>query len=319
MSEAGESIQCFFCRDSFSDKDKLEDHLIYQHGVVFNVGFMAQVSHIKTTKDKLPVIDMNKKNNNQRLCRKCKDPSQAQKKKLHIAPVVNREEKLLSTSRKENNDVTAGEASQTLEETVTAPPVDNNTSVVNGGAAAGAGARGEDNSFVNVKVKPQNIRDKTNTYCNVCDVNLSTRILFLSHCSSVHDVKFKGKSGQPLVIPQDKDRMSMSMSGKTGTSPRNNDSGSGSPARKKAKLNNSINDPNNPRRAPVPCTFCGKVFSNLSNKERHERQSCKNADKGQIEEKEFKCTVNNCDRQFAKLGYLKKHQLNEHQAENVPE
>ena len=43
------------------------------------------------------------------------------------------------------------------------------------------------------------------------------------------------------------------------------------------------------------------------------------ADKGQIEEKEFKCTINNCDRQFAKLGYLKKHQLNEHEADSVPE
>ena len=271
MAKAEETIQCFFCRDSFNERHKLEDHLIYQHGVVFNVDFMSKISKIKTTTDKLPVIDMNKKNNNPRLCKKCKDP--AQNKKLpRAAPIPNREEKLLSVSRKENNDVTITEAAQTLEETVTVPPVDNNSDA-NGGAVAGAGAGGEDNSFVNVKVKPQNIRDKTNTYCNVCDVNLSTRILFLSHCSSVHDVKFKGKSGQPLVIPQDKDR-TQPVSGKTGTSPKNND-GSGSPARKKIKLNTSITDPNNPRRAPVPCTFCGKVFSNLSNKERHERQSCK--------------------------------------------
>ena len=78
----------------------------------------------------------------------------------------------------------------------------------------------------------------------------------------MHDVKFKGKSGQPLVIPN-----------KVGET-----EAVSSPARKKMKLDTSLNtsvDPNNPRRAPVPCKFCGKIFSNVSNKERHERQSCK--------------------------------------------
>jgi len=66
------------------------------------------------------------------------------------------------------------------------------------------------------------------------------------------------------------------------------------------------------KRASVPCTFCGKVFSNLSNKERHERISCLKADKEKIEEKKFKCNINNCDRQFSKNGYFRKHQINEH-------
>ena len=44
-----------------------------------------------------------------------------------------------------------------------------------------------------VKIKPKNIWDKTNKYCDVCDITLETRILFLVHCSSVHDVKFKFK------------------------------------------------------------------------------------------------------------------------------
>ena len=120
------------------------------------------------------------------------------------------------------------------------------------------------------KVKPRNIRDKTNMYCNVCDLTLATRILFLSHCSTVHDVKFKGKSGQPLVIPQDRERSPAAS---------HHDPASGSPhspARKRARMSDSMNTTSdNPRRVPVPCKFCGKVFSNLSNKERHERQSCK--------------------------------------------
>ena len=120
------------------------------------------------------------------------------------------------------------------------------------------------------KVKPRNISDKTNMYCNVCDLTLATRILFLSHCSTVHDVKFKGKSGQPLVIPQDRERSPAAS---------HHDPASGSPhspARKRARMSDSMNTTSdNPRRVPVPCKFCGKVFSNLSNKERHERQSCK--------------------------------------------
>ena len=83
------------------------------------------------------------------------------------------------------------------------------------GRDGGGGGEGEQGrvtvSEQPVKVKPKNIRDKTNKYCDVCDVTLDTRILFLSHCSNVHDVKFKGKSGQPLVIPKDADSSRISL------------------------------------------------------------------------------------------------------------
>ena len=95
------------------------------------------------------------------------------------------------------------------------------------------------------KVKPRNISDKTNMYCNVCDLTLATRILFFSHCSTVHDVKFKGKSGQPLVIPQLQDReRSPAASHHDPTS-----GSSQSPARKRARMSDFIrsidNDNNN--------------------------------------------------------------------------
>ena len=39
------------------------------------------------------------------------------------------------------------------------------------------------------------------------------------------------------------------------------------------------------------------------------------ADKNKIEEKEFKCTIGDCSRNFSKIGYLKKHMSTDH--ENV--
>ena len=117
------------------------------------------------------------------------------------------------------------------------------------------------------KVKPLNIRDKTNTYCNECDLTLPTRLEFLGHCSQVHDVKFKGKLGQPLVIP--------TLNNSTSAVP--DDQGEISPARKKPRLsNNVISSPNSKKdREPVPCQYCGKEFSNYFNMERHIRQACK--------------------------------------------
>ena len=284
---------CFLCRVTFQERQGLKDHLIYEHGVVFNLDFVSRVSQFRTEHARLPVIDLNKKNNN-RECYKCQDaaPPRVSKNAAEFPQIA--------IPKIQKPVKVKPDLSKTLDETVPMPSV-------------------ADESMVSepVKVKPKNIRDKTNKYCDVCDITLDTRILFLSHCSSVHDVKFKGKSGQPLVIP--------SKPGEAETV--------ASPARKKIKLAdtslNSSVDPNNPRRAPVPCKFCGKIFSNVSNKERHERQSCKvseqfcnilhphigyiqNADQQQIEDKEFKCRMENCRRQFSKLGYLKKHMSMEH-------
>ena len=89
----------------------------------------------------------------------------------------------------------------------------------------------------NKKVKPLNIKDKTNTYCNECDVTFTSRIQFLGHCSDVHDVKFKGKLGQPLLIP-----------------PVGQDRSGRSPPRKKARVNVSNLSPDSKKdRDTVPC------------------------------------------------------------------
>ena len=238
-----ETVLCFLCRVTFQEKQGLKDHLIYEHGVMYNLDFVSKVSQFRTENARLPLIDINKKNNN-RTCYKCQDAPPV--KTVDEVPKIQKPIKV-----KVKPDM-----SQTLDETV---PM----------------ASGVDVSTVSeqpVKVKPKNIRDKTNKYCDVCDITLDNRIAFLSHCSNVHDVKFKGKSGQPLVIPKDTDSSRVSLGqGET--------EAGASPARKKIKLaDTSLNtsvDPNNPRRTPVPCKFCGKIFSNVSNKERHERQSCK--------------------------------------------
>ena len=267
-----ETVICFLCRVTFQEKEGLKDHLIYEHGVVFNLDFVSRASKFRTEHARMPVIDLNKKNNN-RHCYKCQDAPPPVKSFADI-PKIKKPVKV-----KHQADLSMN---KTLDETVPMPSVADESTVSEP-----------------VKIKPKNIRDKTNKYCDVCNITLDTRILFLSHCSNVHDVKFKGKSGQPLVIPN-----------KVGET-----EAVSSPARKKVKLDTSLNnsvDPNNPRRAPVPCKFCGKIFSNVSNKERHERQSCKSADQQQIEDKEFKCKMENCNRQFSKLGYLKKHMSSEH-------
>ena len=133
--------------------------------------------------------------------------------------------------------------------------------------------------------RPKNIHDKTNMYCNVCDLTLTSRVLFLRHCSTVHNIKFKGKGQQPLDVSQESVIL-----GDTATP----------------------NTEQGYRRMPVHCKFCGIKFSNLSNMERHQRQNCKTVEKDQIEGKEFKCHVEGCDMQFSKLGYFKKHMIAVH-------
>ena len=137
----------------------------------------------------------------------------------------------------------------------------------NTGQPAERGERGESKR----KVKPLNIRDKRNTYCNECDLTLPSRIEFLGHCSQVHDVKFKGKLGQPLLIP------TLNNSTPAVQSEDQRDQAGSSPVRKKAPPSSElIPSPNSKKdREPVPCQYCGKEFSNYFNMERHIRQACK--------------------------------------------
>jgi len=298
------TVSCFLCRASYRSRDQLEDHLTYQHGVVFNVDFVTRISQYRTLNDKLPTITLPKtyNNNSRKECSKCVKSSNAtNKKKPPPGPQLDKikSEANESSDKNEKEQENVDLKKVTLEESVTPQ-------------------KSGENSFSSIKVKPQNIRDKTNTYCNVCDLKLDSRILFLSHCSTVHDVKFKGKAGKPLIIPQDQEpnvdnKQPTSSTKSTKSSPTS--TSSGSPPKKKAKLSHNSSDMSTPRRTPVPCQFCGKVFSNLSNKERHERQSCRVADKNKIEEKEFKCTIGDCSRNFSKIGYLKKHMSTDH--ENV--
>ena len=54
------------------------------------------------------------------------------------------------------------------------------------------------------KKKPLNIKDKKNKYCNQCDITFGSRILFLKHCQSIHKLRFKNKSGDPLILDKAK-------------------------------------------------------------------------------------------------------------------
>ena len=168
------TVICFLCRVTFQEKEGLKDHLIYEHGVVFNLDFVSRASKFRTEHARMPVIDLNKKNNN-RHCYKCQDAPPPVKSFADI-PKIKKPVKV-----KHQEDVSMN---KTLDETVPMPSMADESTVSEP-----------------VKIKPKNIRDKTNKYCDVCNITLDTRILFLSHCSNVHDVKFKGKSGQPLVIP----------------------------------------------------------------------------------------------------------------------
>lgn len=237
-------VHCFLCRVSYTEKQQLEDHLTYQHGVVYNVDFITKVSQFRTDHSRLPVIDLNKKNNNDKQCRKCKT---AASDKSSIAKVPN---KSFSKEHMMRKMFTSRGKPATLEEfTARMSP----STVTN-----------DEDSLK--KMKPQNIKDKTNTYCNVCDHNFQTRILFLSHCSSVHDVKFKGKAGQPLVIPGNDKPQGYSDSDPPAT-----------PPSKKQKVSSNVEKTTpstGKKKTEVPCQFCHKMFSSLSNKERHERQAC---------------------------------------------
>ena len=50
------------------------------------------------------------------------------------------------------------------------------------------------------KEKPLNIKDKHNKYCNQCDITFGSRILFLKHCQNIHKLRFKNRSGGPLIL-----------------------------------------------------------------------------------------------------------------------
>ena len=242
-------VHCFLCRVSYTEKQQLEDHLTYQHGVVYNVDFITRVSQFRTDHSRLPVIDINKKNNNAKQCKKCKNANRDSSSVVKDAnKSVNKEQMMRKLFSSRGKPATLEEFTARMSPSVTS----------------------EDDSLK--KMKPENIKDKTNTYCNVCDHNFQTRILFLSHCSSVHDVKFKGKAGQPLVIPGNDKTQG------------NNVSDSDPPATppsKKQKLSSNV-DRTTPttgkKKTEVPCRFCDKMFSSFSNKERHERQACQVSD-----------------------------------------
>ena len=219
-------------------------------GVIYNTEFITRVSQFRTVHSRPPIIDLSK-NNNSRVCRKCKidDSGNVGLSQKNPRDSHNSEQSIRNILRDSYK-------SSTLEETAAQAEHDN----LQSNEAVSSGDQ-EDHLK---KIKPHNIKDKSNTFCNVCDVSYSSRILFLSHCSSVHDVKFKGKAGQPLVIPSDKNEKV-------------------SPPQKKIKLNqespvkpdNNTDTPGSSKRTSWACGYCEKSFSSRSNKERHQLVSCK--------------------------------------------
>ena len=42
-----ETVICFLCRVTFQEKEGLKDHLIYEHGVVFNLDFVSRAPRLQ--------------------------------------------------------------------------------------------------------------------------------------------------------------------------------------------------------------------------------------------------------------------------------
>merc|ERR1712098_553335 len=86
----GYTVSCFLCRVSYRTRDQLEDHLTYQHGVVFNVDFVTRISQYRTLNDKLPTITLPKSynNNSRKKCSKCVKSSNSDKKRPPPGPKI---------------------------------------------------------------------------------------------------------------------------------------------------------------------------------------------------------------------------------------
>ena len=185
-----EKVTCFLCQVSLKDRDCLRAHLSHEHGVVFNLDFVSRVAQSRTvnTIPSVPLINMNqKKSNIQRFKRL--DPSGVKTVQVQQIPKIQEPVKMKLTM------------SPILDETVAVETI-----AVEAVSMSNGPDRSTGTAYKPVRVKPKNIRDKSNTYCDVCDVTMDTRLLFLEHCKSLHYVKFtKGKHCQPLGIPRDMD------------------------------------------------------------------------------------------------------------------
>jgi len=151
------------------------------------------------------------------------------------------------------------------------------------------------------KSRPLNIRDKTNKFCSYCEVTFNTRILFLKHCQDVHKLRFKNKSGGPVVLNQS----SSCVEDAKETSDQHQDSSqSRSITSNNPSMMNSLNRGSSifsltpsisstqqasstldmvvststikkkPGEGAFPCRHCKKMYSSFSNMERHARLSC---------------------------------------------
>ena len=186
--------------------------------------------------------------------------------------------------------------------------------------------------------RPLNIKDKTNRYCSHCDVSFDTRILFLKHCQEVHKLRFRNKSGSPVVLNQATKSASESKNDTTPvsslcrtTTPDNLNTatvpitpirGNQSPSlpQDKAVSSSKVRQGDG-----FSCQYCHKNFSSYSNMFRHTRLSCmmkgagggvgqqvvKVHDKPTVVDGEgggFKC--GKCGKVYAKLGNLNRHYMN---------
>lgn len=146
--------------------------------------------------------------------------------------------------------------------------------------------------------KPTNLKNKKNTYCDLCEEEFFSRTSFLTHCSAAHDIKFKGKSGGLINFPGESEESAPPAGVEAG------------PALLQAGPRPHSPEPMLGSPDKVTCSFCGSSFHNVSNMERHVREVCKEiTDEEKVRRDDLEASYHcvGCNRRYKKKGNWVKH------------
>lgn len=150
------------------------------------------------------------------------------------------------------------------------------------------------------RVKPTNLKNKKNTYCDLCEEDFLSRTAFLTHCSAAHDIKFKGKSGGLINFPGDSEELAPAAGDEAGPA-----------LLQSVQLSHSpVDEPRLGSPNKVTCRFCGSSFHNVSNMERHVREVCKEiTDEEKVRRDDLEASYHcpSCNRRYKKKGNWVKH------------
>lgn len=150
--------------------------------------------------------------------------------------------------------------------------------------------------------KPTNLKDKKNTYCDLCEEEFLSRTAFLTHCSAAHDIKFKGKSGGLINFPGGSEEPQPAPPAAVEAGPALLES--------VPRSHSPVDKPRLSSPDKVTCRYCGSSFHNVSNMERHVREVCKeitDEEKMRRDDLEASFHCAGCNRRYKKKGNWVKH------------